>query len=101
MEFDWNPNKRATVPADRGIDFVDLLVAFTDPDRVLVIDDRKDYGETRFNMLGKVNERVIHLTFTQRADVIWIITAWKANKREQRRYEQGQHDQNSGPLRPD
>jgi len=32
---------------ERGIDFADVLVAFVDPDRRVVEDTRKDYGETR------------------------------------------------------
>jgi hypothetical protein len=50
-------------------------------------DDRKDYGEVRFNMLAKVEGRVFHITFTERGPITWIISARKANKREQRRYE--------------
>jgi uncharacterized DUF497 family protein len=40
-------------------------------------------------MLGKVDGRVFHITFTERAKIVWIISARKANQREQRRYEQG------------
>ena len=53
-----------------------------------VRDDRKDYGEVRYNMLAKVNGRVFHITFTERGRILWIISARKANLREQRRYEQ-------------
>jgi len=49
-------------------------------------DTRKDYGEARYNMLAKVNGRVFHVTFTERGEITWIISARKANKREQRRY---------------
>lgn len=73
---------------ERGIDFADVLVAFVDPDRRVVEDTRKDYGETRYNMLAKVEGRVFHLTYTERGEVTWIISARKANKREQRRYEE-------------
>ena len=45
-------------------------------------------GEVRYNMLAKVNGRVFHITFTERGEIIWIISARKANQREQRRYEQ-------------
>ena len=44
-------------------------------------------GETRYNMLAKVEGRIF--TFTERGKIVWIISARKANKREQRRYEQG------------
>ncbi len=52
----------------------------------MVKDTRKDYGEVRCNMLAKVNGRVFHVTFTERGEITWIISARKANKREQRRY---------------
>jgi uncharacterized protein len=49
-------------------------------------DTRKDYGEARYNMLTMVNGRIFHVTFTERGEITWIISARKANKREQRRY---------------
>jgi uncharacterized protein len=87
MEFDWHPAKCAKNIAERGIDFADVLVAFVDPNRRVVEDSRKNYGETRYNMLTKIEGRVFHLTYAERGEVIWIISARKANKREQRRYE--------------
>jgi len=86
MEFDWNPAKCAKNIAERGIDFADVVVGFADPGRKVVKDTRKDYGEVRYNMLAKVSGRVFHVTFTERGEVTWIISARKANKREQRRY---------------
>jgi uncharacterized protein len=88
MKFDWHAAKCKTNIAERGIDFADVLVAFIDPDRKVVEDNRKNYGETRYNMLAKLDGRIFHITFTERGKVIWIISARKANKREQRRYEQ-------------
>ena len=69
--------------------FADVLVGFVDPARKMVRDDRKDYGEVRYNMLAIVNGGVFHITFTERGKIVWIISARKANQREQRRYEQG------------
>jgi uncharacterized DUF497 family protein len=79
MEFDWNPAKCAKNIADRGIDFADVLVAFIDPTRKVAEDSRKNYGETRYNMLAKVDGRIFHIT--ERGKAIWIISARKANKR--------------------
>jgi uncharacterized protein len=86
MEFDWNLAKCAKNITERGIDFADVVVAFADPGRKIAADTRKDYGEARYNMLAKVNGRVFHVTFTARGRTTWIISARKANKREQRRY---------------
>jgi uncharacterized DUF497 family protein len=89
VEFDWNPARCNKNIAERGIDFADALVGFIDPARRVVRDDRKDYGEIRYNMLAKVQGTVFHITFTERGEILWIISARKANQREQRRYEQG------------
>ena len=89
MEFDWYPPKRAKTLAERGIDFVDVLVGFADPHRLITQDTRKDYGELRYNMLAKCHGRIFHITFTPRAEVTWIISVRKANSREQKRYEKG------------
>ncbi|ABD87803.1 BrnT family toxin [Rhodopseudomonas palustris] len=55
----------------------------------VVRDPRKDYGEVRYNMLAKINGRLFHVTYTERGEITWIISARKANQREQRRYDQG------------
>jgi hypothetical protein len=86
MEFDWNPAKCAKNITEHGIDYADVVVGFADPGRKVAADTRKDYGEARYNMLAKVNGRVFHVTFTERGRITWIISARKANKREQRRY---------------
>ena len=88
MEFDWTPAKQAKTLAERSIDFAAVLVGFTDPHRKVTQDLRKDYGEVRYNMLAKVNGRIFHITFHMRGNVTRIISARKANQREQRRYEQ-------------
>lgn len=38
-------------------------------------------------MLAKCGGRLFHITFTMRDSVTWIISARKANDREQKRYE--------------
>lgn len=38
-------------------------------------------------MLGQVGDRVFHVTYTLRGEVIRIISARKANERERKRYE--------------
>jgi uncharacterized protein len=87
MEFGWTQAKRDKTLAERHIDFAAMAVGFLDPGRKIARDDRKDYGEERFNMLAKCGSRVFHITYTVRGPVTWIISARKANDREQRRYE--------------
>jgi uncharacterized DUF497 family protein len=87
VEFGWTQAKRDNTLAERGIDFAAVTVGFLDPGRRIVRDVRRDYGEERFNMLAKCGARLFHVTYTMRGSIIWIISARKANHREQRRYE--------------
>ena len=88
MEFDWHGKCGKNI-ADHGINFADVWSALSIlPGRSLGMTG-KDYGEVRYNMLARVNGRVFHITFTERGEILWIISARKANQREQRRYEQG------------
>lgn len=89
MRFDWHEAKRQWTLAERSIDFAQVAHCFDDPRRMIKRDLRKDYGEVRFNILGQIQGRLFHATFTLRGDVIWIISARKANRREQRLYDEG------------
>ena len=89
MEFEWSPAKRDKTLAERGVDFSAILIGFLDPNRKIVRDFRRNYGEERFNMLASCGGRIYHVTFTMRGAVTRIISARKANQKERRRYEQG------------
>ena len=87
MEFDWDPAKREGNLVKHGIDFAGIGPCFADPSRHIWQDSRREYGEVRFNMLARRESRVLHVTFTVRGPVTWLISARKANPREQRRYD--------------
>ena len=63
--------------------------AFLDPNRVIRADQRHEYGEVRWQMLGQVKGRVFHVVFTMRGVAVRIISARKANLREMNDYENG------------
>jgi uncharacterized protein len=88
MEFDWDDGKHAVNLDKQKVDFIDILSDFEDPAKKVVQDARKDYGGLRYNMLARLDGRIFHITFTPRGTVTWLISARKANKREQNRYEQ-------------
>lgn len=87
MQFDWDERKRLTNIADHGIDFADLSTLF-DGVTVLLLDDRFDYGETRFITLGMLNGIVFVVAHTETDTTIHLISARKANKYEEERYYQ-------------
>lgn len=52
----------------------------------MLIDDRRDYGETRYLAFGLLGDRLHALVFTETARGIRVISLRRANKREVRRY---------------
>ena len=57
--------------------------AIADPFAVEWIDDRENYGEERVNLLGMCDGALLHVTYTERGERIWIISARRAERHEQ------------------
>ena len=85
MHFEWDEAKRRLNLKRHGIDFVDAVEVFR-VETVTVVDDRYEYGQTRFLTLGLVNGTVIAVSHTETDDVIRIISARKAQGDEEIRY---------------
>lgn len=85
MKFEWDKAKRLANIKKHGIDFADVLAMF-DRDVFTIEDQRFDYGETRYISLGLLKFRVIVVAYTDKDDVIRIISARKATKNEEKRY---------------
>lgn len=85
MKFEWNENKRQTNITKHGIDFMDAQKIF-DYDTVTIEDNRFNYGEQRFIAIGLLNSKMIVVVYTERENIIRIISARKATKNEQRIY---------------
>lgn len=85
MRFEWDEKKRLSNIRKHGIDFVDVPAIF-EWDTVTVIDDRFEYGGTRYQTLGLLKSRVIMVVHTESETVIRIISARKANKYEEEIY---------------
>ncbi|MFM2044305.1 MAG: hypothetical protein RLY86_2881 [Pseudomonadota bacterium] len=85
MDYEWDEAKRIANISKHGIDFFDVPSVF---DRSVLqwIDNRRPYGEVRCNALGLLNDRIVSVSFTDREGVRRIISARKANDREQRLY---------------
>ena len=86
MELEWDEAKSDACFRERGFDFAHAARAFFDPHRRLQPDTRREYGEDRFQLTGRVDGRVFVLAYTLRSQAIRIISARKANQREVQRY---------------
>lgn len=89
MEFEWDENKNQSNIRKHGISFMDAINVFLDPYRIEREDDRMDYGEVRFQVIGMVSGRLLFVVYTYRNGNIRIISARRANRNERRRYHEG------------
>ena len=87
VEFEWDDEKADRNLRDHGLSFEDAVPVFLDPYRLEVEDDREDYGETRYYTIRMVNDVVLAVIFTWREECVRIISARKATKPEQRKYD--------------
>ena len=94
--FEWDPVKAAANLRKHGVSFEIAMRAFADP-FARGEQDRTEGGEARWQTLGMVEGRVLLLvahTFRdddedgEAIEVIRIISARAADRRERRRYEQ-------------
>jgi len=87
MRFEWNEDKRAINFKKHGIDFPLAAKVFLDADRIERIDHRKDYGETRYQTIGRAKRMILFIVYTRRGDDLFrLISARRANKNEQKAY---------------
>jgi Uncharacterized protein conserved in bacteria len=87
MEYEWDEAKRKRNIEKHGIDFLYVLPLFVNNNAISIKDNRQDYGEIRYILLGEITERLFHVAYTIRGSVIRIISARKGNTRERRIYE--------------
>jgi uncharacterized DUF497 family protein len=85
MDFEWDEKKREANLVKHGVDFRRMTALFDGP-TIEIVDDRQDYGETRINCWGEIESRVYVVTTTWRGGYRRIISARKANAREQKAY---------------
>ena len=85
MHFEWDEQKRQEVIDERGVDILYAARIFKNP--VLVKPDiRNEYGESRFEALGHVDNEFFVLIYTMRGKMIRLITAWKAGRNGEKEY---------------
>ncbi len=85
MAFTYDPAKSAANIARRGLSFE--LVERLEWDTAFVVEDiRKDYGETRLQVLALMEGRLYAAVVTPRGSDLRVISFRKANRKEVVRY---------------
>ncbi len=85
-EFEWDDAKAAANAQKHGVTFEEARTVFRDPLAIELVDDREEYGEDRFILIGMSAARVLVVVYTTRNDRNRIISARKAEPNERRVY---------------
>jgi uncharacterized DUF497 family protein len=87
LEFEWHDAKAEANLQAHGVSFDLAKTVFKDPLAVERLDDREDYGEERFVIIGMAEGRVVlFVAYTEREERIRIISARRATQNEQDDY---------------
>jgi uncharacterized protein len=88
MQFEWDEAKNLENIRKHEIDFADVPAMF-EGEMLIELDDRFDYGEDRWFGIGFLGLGIAIVVWTERRkDAIRIISARRANRYEQKRFEQ-------------
>ena len=91
MEFEWDSAKEKSNLRKHQVGFSEAKTVFGDPLALTVQDPTHSFDENRFLSMGRSEaDRLIVVSYTERhGDMIRIISARLASRKERRKYEQG------------
>ena len=89
-EYEWDDNKAASNAEKHGVTFEQACLVFRDPFAIELLDEREDYDEDRYILIGMSANNILVIVYTERNDKNRIISARKAEPNERRFY----HEQN-------
>ena len=88
LQFEWNEQKAKRNLKKHSIDFEEAKIVFRDPLAYIFDDEWHSVGERREIIIGHDNKnRLLLVCFTERNQVIRIISAGLATKKERQDYE--------------
>ncbi|HEX7192121.1 MAG TPA: BrnT family toxin [Thermoanaerobaculia bacterium] len=89
MLFTWDPVKAARNLNEHGVSFEEAATVFADPLAAIHDDHEHSVGEHREVIVGhSTAHRLLLVFFTERGDVIRIISARQADSQERKQYEE-------------
>ena len=89
-EFEWDDDKATSNVEKHGVAFEQARSVFRDPFAIELLDDRGDYNEDRYILIGMSAANLLVVVYTERNGCNRIISARKAEANERRYY----HEQN-------
>ena len=89
QEFRWDKNKAKSNEQKHGVSFDEAITVFKDPFTLTILDPDHSVDETRFIDLGYSDHgRLLIVVYTERDNLIRLISSRLANNAERKTYEQ-------------
>ena len=85
-QFEWHQAKARRNYRDHGVTFETARKVFADPFMVEILDEREDYGEDRWRVIGMAEGQLLSVIYTERKGRFRLISARRAEKDEQDHY---------------
>ena len=90
MKFEWDEKKAAANLAKHGVSFGEAKTVFDDPLYVDFYDPDHARAEERFIIVGQTERvRPLIVSYTERGDLVRLISAREATRKEREAYEEG------------
>jgi uncharacterized DUF497 family protein len=87
LELEWHDAKAEANWRDHGVSFELAKTVFNDPFAIERVDDREDYGEERFIIIGMAEGHILlFVAYTEREQRIRLISARRVTQYEQEDY---------------
>ena len=89
MEFEWDKSKAASNVSKHGVSFDEAQTVFDDTLYIDFYDPDHSYNEHRYIIVGQsAQNRLLVISYTERGNVIRLISARKATRKERETYEE-------------
>jgi uncharacterized protein len=89
LQFTWDPKKAAANLRKHRVGFLEAATAFADPLSITIPDPDHSIGEARFILIGQSDRRrLVVVAHVERGELIRIISARLATRRERKTYEE-------------
>ncbi|EPF24302.1 BrnT family toxin [Microcystis aeruginosa NIES-298] len=90
MQFEWNKNKAVKNLSKHGVSYEEAKTVFDDPLYVDFYDPEHSESEERYLIVGESDRgRLLIVSYTERGDVIRLISAREVTQTEREAYEEG------------
>jgi uncharacterized DUF497 family protein len=89
IKFEWDQNKADSNLSKHGVSFNEAKTVFNDSLYVDFFDPDHSYNEHRYIVIGQsLNNRLLLVAYTEEENIIRLISAREATRRERKTYEE-------------